>query len=93
MPDLVPWDWIIGPHGVSDTSTTYFFAFWLVLTVGAIYVRSQSFQLTYTVLALGSLMFGSLLPGGFFDTLVFFAITIGIAYTGYKLMIKGKNKW
>jgi hypothetical protein len=86
------WAYLIGPYNVGDTFP-YFMAFWLLLTVGAIYVRTQNFQLTYTVLALGALMFQSILPGGLFDTLIFFAITIGITYTGYKLMVKGGSKW
>jgi len=91
---LNPWEYIIGPYSVA-TGVGYFVVFWLILATGAIFIRSKNYQLTFTFLAVGTLILSPVLTsvGGLFDTLIFFAILIGVTNTLYKLLVRGKSKW
>lgn len=69
----------------------WFFAFWVVLMVSAIYIQTRSFGPTFMVFIVCVLALGAALPGGPFNIIFFFAVTIGITYVAYRFFVEAKQ--
>ena len=80
-----PVDWMLGVW--LNLMGNWFWAFLLFLAVSAIYIRTRSFGPTFLSLVVGGLVLYPALPGGIFDTLMFFAVVIGITYVAYRVLV------
>lgn len=71
----------------------FFWAFWLFLAVGVIYLRTKNFTLTTFVLLIGSSVLAAVLPGGTVRIVMFFAAVFAIAAAFYRLFVRRTNLW
>lgn len=84
LPDVFVWT--LGPY--TDLLGGWFWAMLLFITVTAIYIRTRSIGPAYLFFVIGAAFFQAVLPGGPFDTLLFFAVVFGVVYTVYRVLVK-----